>query len=101
MLSPSLLPSAKDPGQSLQPGSPSRPGLGLLIAPGSASAMELARANKMDSFGPWMLAGISFPIMAAKQILNVIQLVKASSWLAEGDIEARRTQGLPRRRNAR
>ena len=101
MLSPSLLPSAKEPGQSVQPGSPSRPGLGILIAPGSASAMELARANKMDSFWPWVLAGVSFPIMAAKQILNVIQLVKASRWLAEGDTEARRAQGLPRRRKAK
>lgn len=63
--------------------------------------MELARANKMDSFWPWVLAGVSFPIMAAKQILNVIQLVKASRWLAEGDTEARRAQGLPRRRKAK
>ena len=68
------------------------------MAPGSASAMELARANKMDSQGPWILAGVSFPIMAAKQILNIIQLVKASRWLAEGDIETRRAQGLPRRK---
>jgi CDP-diacylglycerol--inositol 3-phosphatidyltransferase len=28
--------------------------------------------------------------MAGKQIINVIQLVKASRWLAEGDREARR-----------
>lgn len=63
--------------------------------------MELARANKMDSFWPWVLAGVSFPIMAAKQILNVIQLVKASRWLAEGDTEVRRAQGLPRRRKAK
>ena len=98
MLSPSLLPTNKEPGSTMQPGSPSRPGLGLLMAPGSASAMELARANKMDSQGPWILAGVSFPIMAAKQILNIIQLVKASRWLAEGDIETRRAQGLPRRK---
>jgi CDP-diacylglycerol--inositol 3-phosphatidyltransferase len=28
--------------------------------------------------------------MAGKQIINVIQLVKASKWLAEGDLEVRR-----------
>jgi CDP-diacylglycerol--inositol 3-phosphatidyltransferase len=28
--------------------------------------------------------------MAGKQIINIVQLVKASKWLAEGDIEARR-----------
>lgn len=58
--------------------------------PYSAAALELARANKMDSFVPWTLAGISFPIMAAKQIINVIQLVKASRWLAEVDRDERR-----------
>lgn len=52
--------------------------------------MELARANKMDSFWPWVLAGVSAPVMAAKQFLNVVQLVKASKWLAEGDREVRR-----------
>ena len=97
-LSPSLIPSEDKPGASLQPGSPSHPALSLLIAPGSAYAMELARANKMDSFGPWVLAGISFPVMALKQVLNVIQLVKASKWLAEGDLQERRRLGLPRSR---
>jgi CDP-diacylglycerol--inositol 3-phosphatidyltransferase len=66
--------------------------------PYSAGALELARANKMDSFWPWVIAGFSLPVMAIKQILNVIQLVKASRWLAEGDIKARKAAGLPRRR---
>jgi CDP-diacylglycerol--inositol 3-phosphatidyltransferase len=52
----------------------------------------------MDSFWPWVIAGASFPIMAGKQIINVVQLVKASKWLAEGDIETRRAAGLPRKR---
>ena len=60
--------------------------------------MELARANKMDSTWPWVFAAISSPVMAAKQILNVVQLVKASKWLAEGDIKTRREQGLPRKK---
>ncbi|KIH91409.1 CDP-diacylglycerol--inositol 3-phosphatidyltransferase [Sporothrix brasiliensis 5110] len=70
----------------------------IFANPHSAAALEMARANKMDSFWPWVLAGVSFPIMAGKQILNVIQLVKASKWLAEGDVQARRAAGLPRRR---
>ncbi|KAL1903405.1 phosphatidylinositol synthase 1 (CDP-alcohol phosphatidyltransferase1) [Sporothrix stenoceras] len=70
----------------------------IFANPHSAAALEMARANKMDSFWPWVLAGISFPIMAGKQILNVVQLVKASKWLAEGDVRDRRAAGLPRRR---
>ena len=60
--------------------------------------MELARANKMDSFWPWVIAGVSFPVLAGKQFLNVVQLVKASRWLAEGDLEIRREQGLPKKK---
>jgi CDP-diacylglycerol--inositol 3-phosphatidyltransferase len=98
-LSPSLLlPLSDSPGQSAQPGSPAHPSaFSLFPNPYSAGALELARANKMDSFVPWVLAGISFPVMAGKQIINVIQLVKACKWLAEGDIAERRKQGLPRR----
>ena len=97
-LSPSLLPVDDKPGASVQPGSPSHPALSLLVAPGSAYAMELARANKMDSWWPWVLAGVSSPVMAFKQVLNAIQLVKASRWLAEGDMENRRRQGLPKKK---
>lgn len=70
----------------------------IFANPHSAAALEMARANKMDSFWPWVIAGISFPIMAGKQILNVVQLVKASKWLAEGDVRARRAAGLPRKK---
>ena len=91
-LSPSLLqPVPNNPGSSTQPGNPSHPAPSTLFAsPYSAGALELARANKMDSFWPWVVAGISCPIMAAKQFINIVQLVKASRWLAEGDIEHRR-----------
>ncbi|KAL8834981.1 MAG: hypothetical protein Q9170_003502 [Blastenia crenularia] len=98
ILSPSLLPTADGRGASSQPGSPSHPSSLIFATPGSAWAMELARANKMDSFWPWVIAGVSFPVMAGKQILNVIQLVKASKWLAEGDIRDRWAQGLPKKR---
>jgi CDP-diacylglycerol--inositol 3-phosphatidyltransferase len=98
-LSPSLLQVSNqgDAATTLQPGSPSSPAARLLMNPHSAAALELARANKMDSTVPWIIAGISFPIMALKQIINVVQLVKASRWLAEGDIEMRRAAGLPRK----
>lgn len=43
-----------------------------------------------DSTVPWIIAIVSFPVMMLKQIINVVQLVKASRWLAEGDLEARR-----------
>ena len=99
-LSPSLLPINKSPGSSSQLGSPSHPASTLFAAPGSAWAMELARANKMDSTWPWVFAAVSSPVMAVKQVLNVVQLVKASKWLAEGDIKTRREQGLPRKKRA-
>ncbi|KAL8902448.1 MAG: hypothetical protein Q9207_004705 [Kuettlingeria erythrocarpa] len=98
MLTPSLLPTENKAGTTSQPGNPSHPPSMLFATPGSAWAMELARANKMDSFWPWVIAGVSFPVMAGKQILNLIQLVKASKWLAEGDIQERRLKGLPRKK---
>jgi len=98
-LSPSLLQvSNNGTASTLQPGSPAVPPTRLFFAnPYSAGALEYARANKMDSTFPWIIAGISFPVMAGKQIINVVQLVKASRWLAEGDIEMRRAAGLPRK----
>jgi CDP-diacylglycerol--inositol 3-phosphatidyltransferase len=88
--------------------------------PYSAGALELARANKMvclslkypenvvgraaanlllfqDSTVPWILVIISFPVMALKQIINVVQLVKASQRLAEVDRKARTAKGLPKK----
>lgn len=55
----------------------------------------------MDSTIPWILAAVSFPVMFFKQFVNVVQLVNASKWLAEGDRETRKKQGLPRKRHAR
>jgi CDP-diacylglycerol--inositol 3-phosphatidyltransferase len=66
--------------------------------PFSAAALELARANKMDSFWPWMIAGVSLPVMAAKQFINVVQLVNASVLLAEADRKTRKAKGLPRKK---
>ncbi|KAI4125040.1 MAG: hypothetical protein LQ341_007007, partial [Variospora aurantia] len=77
MLTPSLLPTEDKAGSTAQPGSPTNPSSMIFATPGSAWAMELARANKMDSFWPWVLAGVSLPVMAGKQILNVVQLIKA------------------------
>ncbi|KAK0740527.1 CDP-alcohol phosphatidyltransferase-domain-containing protein [Schizothecium vesticola] len=62
----------------------------IFTNPYSAGALEMARANKMDSFWPWVIAGVSFPVMFLKQFINVIQLVKACRWLAEGDVKSRR-----------
>ncbi|KAK3314743.1 CDP-alcohol phosphatidyltransferase-domain-containing protein [Apodospora peruviana] len=70
----------------------------IFTNPYSAGALEMARANKMDSFWPWVLCIISSPVMAMKQFINVVQLVKASKWLAEGDIKDRRAKGLPRKK---
>ncbi|KAJ9296315.1 hypothetical protein DTO271G3_5456 [Paecilomyces variotii] len=92
ILSPSLLqPIPAAQGQSAQPGNPAHPvPTSLFASPWSAGALELARANKMDSFWPWVITGISAPVMALKQFINVVQLVKASRWLAEGDLANRK-----------
>ncbi|ODH13095.1 hypothetical protein ACO22_07608 [Paracoccidioides brasiliensis] len=102
--SPTLSPSLLQPAlgadglpisSSAQPGSPALAPLSTLFAsPWSAGALELARANKMDSFWPWVLTGISAPVMAGKQFINVVQMVKASKWLAEGDMLRRRQMGI-------
>lgn len=91
--SPTLSPSLLLPADGAHPGSthPAQTVLTSLFAsPWSAGALELARANKIDSFWPWVITGISAPVMALKQIINIVQLVKASQWLAEGDIAARK-----------
>lgn len=102
LLSPSLLVTGENVLTSAQPGSPAHPKPHTLFAnPWSAAALEMARANKMDSTVPWILAGISFPVMFGKQVINVIQLVKASKWLSEGDVAARRKAGIaPKKRKA-
>jgi CDP-diacylglycerol--inositol 3-phosphatidyltransferase len=92
MLSPSLLqPVPNSQASSLQPGNPAHPApTALFASPWSAGALELARANKLDSMIPWIITGVSAPVMALKQFINVIQLIKASNWLAEGDLASRR-----------
>lgn len=64
----------------------------------SESRLTATRANKMDSTIPWILAIISLPVMAGKQWINVVQLVKASRWLAEGDVAERKKLGLNKRK---
>ena len=99
ILSPSLLKPVASADPSIHAGAQVNSSIlrQIFTDPYSAAALEMARANKMDSFVPWVLAGVSFPVMAIKQVLNVIQLVKASRWLAEGDIAARKAKGLPRK----
>ncbi len=99
LLSPSLL-TTNDSATSTQPGHPAHPAPStLFLNPWSAGALEAARANKMDSTVPWILAGLSAPICVGKQIINVIQLVKASRWLAEGDVEMRRQNAARAKKN--
>jgi hypothetical protein len=95
LLSPTLLGDKQIP-SSIQPGSPAAPKPSMFFtSPWSAGAMEMARANKMDSTVPWILTLSSAPVMAVKQWINIVQMIKASQWLAEGDREARRQAGLP------
>ena len=101
IVTPALLPSNGSPGNLTSPVDagtplePFRPAPSLFFpAPFSAAAMEMARANKMDSTVPWVLTIISAPVMGFKQWVNVIQLVKASRWLAEGDRRDRKKAGF-------
>ncbi|KAK0264455.1 phosphatidylinositol synthase 1 (CDP-alcohol phosphatidyltransferase1) [Friedmanniomyces endolithicus] len=87
LITPALLPTAGLAAhQATSPVTPHQPAPSLLFpSPFSAGAMEMARANKMDSMVPWILTLGSAPVMFVKQWINVLQLVKASQWLAEGD----------------
>lgn len=86
LITPALLPTDGLVNNSTTP--TSQPKL-LFPSPFSAAAMEMARANKMDSMVPWILTTASAPIMLVKQYVNILQLSKASIWLAEGDLRDR------------
>ncbi|KAL4909885.1 hypothetical protein BDW74DRAFT_45163 [Aspergillus multicolor] len=90
--SPTLSPSLLLPPQGVTVGGTPPPPAptSAFASPWSAGALELARANKIDSFWPWVITAVSFPVMAFKQFVNIVQLVKASNWLVEGDLENRR-----------
>ncbi|KAL3481975.1 CDP-alcohol phosphatidyltransferase-domain-containing protein [Aspergillus californicus] len=90
--SPTLSSSLLQPPQGVTVGGTPPPpaSTSAFASPWSAGALELARANKIDSFWPWAITAVSFPIMAFKQFVNVVQLVKASNWLVEGDLTSRR-----------
>lgn len=88
--SPYLSPSLLTTGTTLQPGSPAvEPMSSIFANPWSAGALEVARANKMDSTVPWIIAAVSCPFFILKNVLNVIQLISACRWLAQGDLEIR------------
>lgn len=104
LLSPHLINSVEQTsGVHIQPGAQVNTSLlrQFFPDPFSAAALEAARANKMSSTVPWIIAGISSPVMFGKQFLNVLQLVKASKWLAEVDIKDRKEKGLPRKQKAK
>ncbi|THY57647.1 CDP-diacylglycerol-inositol 3-phosphatidyltransferase PIS [Aureobasidium pullulans] len=62
--------------------------------PWSAGAMEIARANKIQSSIPTALVRLSVLPMLIKQYINVQQLIVASQWLAEGDAAERARQSI-------
>ena len=102
-ITPALLPPNGSPGNLTSPVGagtplePFKPAPSIFFPnPFSAAAMEMARANKMDSTVPWIITVVSCPVMLFKQWVNVIQLVKASKWLAEGDRKDRKKAGFGR-----
>lgn len=100
MLSPHLIKEVEETsGEHMQPGQAVNASLlgQIFPDPFSPAALEVARANKMDSTVPWILVAISFPVMAMKQFINIVQMVKASTSLADVDIKDRKAQGLPRK----
>jgi CDP-diacylglycerol--inositol 3-phosphatidyltransferase len=97
LLSPSILGAGTENASSSQLGNAAPVSASSIFTdPYSAGALELARANKLDDFWPFVIAIVSCPVMVGKQVLNGIQLVKAARWLGEGDRAARRKAGLPR-----
>ncbi|KAL4913490.1 CDP-alcohol phosphatidyltransferase-domain-containing protein [Aspergillus aurantiobrunneus] len=90
--SPTLSPSLLLPPQGVTVGGTPPPpsSTSVFASPWSAGALELARANKIDSFWPWVITSASSPVMLFKQFVNVVQLIKAANWLVEGDLVSRR-----------
>lgn len=58
------------------------------------SVYLLAFPRLRDQWWPWVAAVITAPLCFGKQVISVVQMVKAAHVLAEGDLEARRKQGL-------
>lgn len=58
------------------------------------SAYLLAFPRLRDQWWPWIAAVLTAPLCFGKQVISVVQMVKAAHVLAEGDLEARRKQGL-------
>ncbi|KAF4975062.1 hypothetical protein FZEAL_8108 [Fusarium zealandicum] len=98
LVSPYLIKPVEAGGAELQAGAQVNTSILAHIFPDpfSPAALELARANKMDSTVPWIIAGVSFPFMFTKQFINCVQLYNASQGLADVDIKTRREKGLPR-----
>ncbi|KAB8271010.1 phosphatidylinositol synthase [Aspergillus minisclerotigenes] len=69
-------------------------------SPWSAGAMEMARANKIDSAVPWALLATSAVFMLFKQYVNIVQLVEASKWLVQGDVEIRRKERVEQKKTS-
>jgi len=91
-ITPALLPSNGSPANLTSPAGPV-PSV-FFANPFSAAAMEMARANKMDSTVPWIVTAASTPVMLFKQYVNIVQLVNGSRWLAEGDRKDRKKAGF-------
>lgn len=70
----------------------------ILYNPNSPMYYAFARANKIDDYVPWILLIISLPFMLLKNWINVLQMVNASQWLAEGDRADRKAKGLPHKK---
>jgi CDP-diacylglycerol--inositol 3-phosphatidyltransferase len=64
----------------------------LVVQKKETANQDSSRANKIGSFWPGVLFASSSPVMLYKQVVNVVQLVQASRWIAQGDIEARRKE---------
>ncbi|EEY19255.1 CDP-diacylglycerol-inositol 3-phosphatidyltransferase [Verticillium alfalfae VaMs.102] len=64
-----------------------------------AAALELARRQQgWTRSGPGPQPASAFPVMAAKQFINVAQLVNASKWLGRGQPAGKAEQGLPKKK---
>ncbi|KAI5801554.1 CDP-alcohol phosphatidyltransferase-domain-containing protein [Peziza echinospora] len=58
------------------------------------SVYLLAFPRLREQWWPWVAAVLTAPLCFGKQVISVVQMVKAAHVLAEIDVEARRAQGL-------
>ncbi|KAE8344597.1 hypothetical protein BDV24DRAFT_148852 [Aspergillus arachidicola] len=62
--------------------------------------LSFSSPTLIDSAVPWALLSTSAVFMLFKQYVNIVQLVEASKWLVQGDVEIRRKERVEQKKTS-